>query len=142
MRRLGKFLSLRLPEKLLLLKCLVVVAGVRVALFVAPYRLVARLIPDRPLKTARPDHLRRIPWGVHVAAKLVPHATCLTQALAAQFLLACVGHVSTIRIGVTAEDGGRLAAHAWLINNDKILLGDNQELDRYAPLVDLSLPSA
>lgn len=68
------------------------------------------------------DILRRVAWGVSKAARYVPRATCLTQALAGQYLLARRGIASRIRFGVDAT-GAEFRAHAWLISGDSIVLG-------------------
>jgi hypothetical protein len=57
---------------------------------------------------------RRIAWAVPVAARFVPGATCLSQALAARSLLRLAGHPSTLTIGVRKGAAGELEAHAWV----------------------------
>ena len=53
--------------------------------------------------------------NVRRASRCVPGATCLTQALSAQLLLARVGMASTLHIGVATGSAGRgIRAHAWL----------------------------
>ena len=71
---------------------------------------------------------RIVAWSVSAAARLVPQATCLTQALAGQRLLARRGRGSRVVIGVRPQDAG-LHAHAWLIRGDRVLLGGAGELD-------------
>ncbi len=56
-------------------------------------------------------------------ARLVPGASCLTQALALQWLLARAGHGCELLVGVRRDDTGRFAAHAWVACNDRIVLG-------------------
>lgn len=56
-------------------------------------------------------------------AKFVPGALCLAQAITAQRQLAKMGYKTTIRIGVKAETTAYLEAHAWLIYQDKVILG-------------------
>jgi hypothetical protein len=74
------------------------------------------------------------------AARIVPGATCLTQAFAAQLLLARAGYRSQMRIGVAKDEQGQFIAHAWLISNDRVVVGGSSEdLRRYVSLTDLSL---
>lgn len=144
MQRFRKLLALSTADKLLLLRCLPVVAVTKLGLVLLSYRTLKQWIPDRvPAGAATIDHLRRTAWGVRNAARLVPGATCLTQALAAQFLLARAGHRSQIRIGVAKDLDGRFLAHAWLISDGRVLLGGtSRELRRYTALADLDFGSS
>jgi len=78
--------------------------------------------------------LRRVAWGVAAAARLIPGASCLTQALAGQYLLARQGNASKIRIGVERDTGAQLKAHAWLVSGNHIVLGGS--ISGFAHLVD------
>jgi hypothetical protein len=53
----------------------------------------------------------------------VPGATCLTQALAGQYLLARQGSASKISVGIERGTGTQLKAHAWLMSGSHIVLG-------------------
>lgn len=146
MQRFRKLLALSRADKLLLVRCLPVVAVTKLGLVILSYRTLKRWIPDRapvPADQATVEELRRTAWGVRNAARLVPGATCLTQALAAQFLLARAGHRSQIRIGVAKDAEGKFLAHAWLISDGRVLLGGtSRELRRYTALADLDFGSS
>ena len=113
-----------------------------------PY--VVRLPDEGLLRLAfefRPERadLAEIAWSVRNAARLVPGATCLTQASAGQILLARRGHASTVRLSVPAMAGtpGKLAPHAWLMAGDIIVLGGtSQDYARHRPLHDFDLPGS
>ena len=45
----------------------------------------------------------RLEWAVRAAGRRVPMASCLTQALALQFLLGRSGHFSEVLIGVRKD---------------------------------------
>lgn len=141
MQRLHKFLALSASDKLLLLRCVQVVTTVRLGLSLLSYNTLRRWMKrEAPAATASPEDLRRVAWGVRNAARLVPRASCLTQALAAQVLLARSGFRSQIRIGVAKDGDGRFLAHAWLVSNGRVVLGGrSRDLTRYAPLTDLDL---
>lgn len=82
-----------------------------------------------------PTDLARI---VKVQARLVPGATCLTQAITLHRLLHDFGHDSTIRVGVKAEEKSSLKAHAWVISENEVILGDEDvRLSDYSVLTDL-----
>jgi len=120
---------------LFLARCLLVVAAVRLGLTLLSYnqirRMVTRLDAQQP---AGIGDLRRVAWGVAAAARLVPYASCLTQALSGQYLRARQGNASKIRIGIERDTGTQLKAHAWLMSGDQIVLGGS--IDRFAHLVD------
>jgi len=72
--------------------------------------------------------------GVRGVARWVPGATCLTQALATQTLLARHGYPAGLRIGVMRDARGRLAAHAWLAWQGAVILGETESPGGYTEL--------
>lgn len=90
-------------------------------------RLLLRVAPVRRLQgwllrggvTARAQAiplrtLRDVGWAVDRAARLVPGAVCLCQALVVQTLLQRRGVSSELRIGVARDASGAFIAHAWV----------------------------
>src|SRR5262245_45904542 len=116
MRQIGKLLSLTSRERLLLARTTLVVLVVRVALWTLPLAYVCRSFSRR--RTAAPHlaafSVRGLAWAIGVAAHRIPCATCLTQALALQYLLARTGRESCVRIGVAKKATGGLESHAWI----------------------------
>ena len=135
MRNWSRLRSLSGQEMLFLAHCLTVVSAVRLALTLSSYNrvrsLVTRLDARRDASIA---DLRRVAWGVAAAARLVPGASCLTQALAGQYLLARQGSTSKISIGIEKGTGNELKAHAWLMSGSHIVLGGS--IKGFAHLVD------
>jgi hypothetical protein len=125
MRLLRGFLRQSPARRRLLLGAAAAVAGARLALC-CPVRRWRRALlvagraaprgsgPDTPIET--------IAWAVTAAARYVPHATCLPQALAARWVLARFGHASRVRFGIRKSEGGPLVAHAWLECEGRSLL--------------------
>jgi hypothetical protein len=66
------------------------------------------------------------------AARRVPRATCLTQAIAAAILLGRRGVPASIRFGVARDGGGKFIAHAWVESGGRIVLGGVTSPQRYA----------
>lgn len=64
----------------------------------------------------------------------IPGATCLTEALAALTLLGHFGYPASLRFGIARQEGGQLAAHAWVETEGKIVMGKLLNLSRYAML--------
>jgi hypothetical protein len=132
----------RTPENILLFaRALCLVAGVRAALSLLPFRvtrrLVTRLAGRRPSASCRPaDQLR---WAVQAAARRIPGATCLTQALALHILLRRHGHNACLQIGVAPAAGRPFRAHAWIECDNRILLGALPDLHSFSPLPQIPL---
>jgi hypothetical protein len=115
-----------------------VVALTRLGLSLFSYRTIRRWFELQGESLPATRSIGRLGWAVRSAARLVPGASCLTQALAAQFLLSRWGRPSHIRIGVAKDPSGKLLAHAWLISDSKVVVGGSaSELGRYAVLTDL-----
>src|SRR5690606_4617643 len=119
-RKLAALRSAPPRHRLLLLEALPLVCAARLALWVVPFRLVqrtARRMSRQRLRRASPSAdvpAAAVTWAVRATGALVPGASCLTQALAGQVLLARHGHPSTLHIGVRRREDGALDAHAWL----------------------------
>ncbi|CAN7199028.1 lasso peptide biosynthesis B2 protein [Mesorhizobium amorphae] len=135
MRNLSRVLSLSGSEMLFLAHCLLVVAAVRLGLTLFSYNRLRRMVTqlDAPHEASIGD-LRRVAWGVAAAARLVPYASCLTQAISGQYILARQGNASKIRIGIERDTGTQLKAHAWLMSGNHIVLGGS--INGFAHLVD------
>ena len=140
MTRLRKFLRLASRERRLLIRAALLLGtiglGVRLLPFATIQRLLARLMkgPARGHQ-GRQSSPERIAWAVVVASQVVPGSrTCLIRALAVQTLLARAGLPARCHIGVAKGEGGRLEAHAWVENQDRIVIGGGG-LSRYTRLV-------
>jgi hypothetical protein len=120
-------------DRVLLARALGWVALARGALWFVPFtRLRAAADRLRASGLRRRTDPARVAWAVETAARAVPRATCLSQALAADAMLRRAGRTPTLRIGV-AKEGGSLEAHAWLELDGSVLVGDH-DLHRYTPL--------
>ena len=126
----------------LLVKAFLIVATIRLSLWVFPFPLVQRMAArlgrrsPRALEPLSATLVESRAWAVELVSGLVPRATCLTQALALQILLGRSGNPSQLRIGVALDEGRRLLAHAWLESEGQVLIG-GQDLARYTRLAEL-----
>ncbi|TPG16509.1 lasso peptide biosynthesis B2 protein [Sphingomonas koreensis] len=112
---------------------------VRMALWLTTYKQIRLWLPDAAGQPDSRFYGRRVALHVRRAARFVPRASCLTQALAAQFILARSGHCSTIRIGVERNGAGSMDAHAWLVCEGRVVIGDLEpELERYTLMTELN----
>jgi hypothetical protein len=75
-------------------------------------------------------------WAVAAAARRLPGgASCLPQALASHAMLRRRGYASQLRIGVAARGGiGAIKAHAWVEIDNRVIIGDLDDLATFAPL--------
>lgn len=139
MRPLHRLIGLGVGDTLFLLRCLVLVAAVRLGLSFLGYNRIRHWASRGPLERAPASELKRAAWGVEAAARLVRDATCLTQAFAGQILLGLAGYRSDVRIGVAKDAHGAFKAHAWLVSDDRVVLGaTHEDLASFTPLTDLS----
>lgn len=112
-------------------------AGIRLGLWILPYRRLVRGIERWQVRAAAPSHpvpaLEQITWSVRAAARLVPRASCLTQALAGQCLLGRYGYAARLQIGASRGDDRAFEAHAWLEHEGRIVLGEVPDHGRFRP---------
>ena len=121
------------------MKSIVLVAWVRLGLWLLPFREIQRVCEylgrTRQSRRGSAAGTREIVWAVRLASRYVPRATCLVQALATQILLARHGHAGQVHIGVALGAKQGFRAHAWVESQGKVLVGGSDELDDYAPLL-------
>lgn len=121
---------------------LVVVIGVRLALTIASYPKARAFVPHTAERYAHRAMAWRLARAVSAAARFVPGATCLTQALSLRLLLAMRGYASEMHVGVTRDDSNRFTAHAWLVSDGQIVIGGTEaELSKYSRLTEFSARS-
>jgi Transglutaminase-like superfamily len=134
--RIARFRSLPPADRTLFVIALLAIASVRLGLWLTSFRRVRRSLTRIARPTASldptPGEVDRIGWAVRSAARFVPGATCLPQALAAETILRRRGHPADVRLGVKRGDGG-VEAHAWVESYGRVIVGDG-DLDRFEPL--------
>jgi hypothetical protein len=137
-RRINRFLALPSADRRLLCEALLTVLLVRAALWVLPLRMIhGRLVRLGPVAARRPAiDVDRLSRAVGIAAKRVPAASCLTQALALQALVRRRGSSSRVRVGFRLEPSGELSGHAWLERDGEVLIGGGR-LDEFRTLLKL-----
>jgi len=141
--RLQKFVQLPVPERMLLVRALLMLAVVRLGLWLLPLITLKGLLSELITVLSDSGKQREFSvehriWAVQAASRCVPQATCLTQALAAQVLLGFAGIPACLRIGVSKEAPQQLEAHAWLESDGQILLGGSDADQKYIPMLVLN----
>jgi hypothetical protein len=128
-------------DQALLASSLILVPAIRTGLWVFPVRIVVRilawLVPRRRAVTMDPSLADRVVRAVTRASRVVPGATCLTQALAAQVLLERHGRPTRLHIGVFRDGRQQVVrGHAWVESEGKVVVG-GRDLSTYVPLASL-----
>lgn len=123
----------------MLIYAFIVLARVKIALVFGSYRSVLRWTEGRAARL--PPHPVSVPvaaWSVRHAARFVPGARCLAQALSLHYLLLRAGEECVIRIGVKSGEAATLDAHAWVMHEGRCIIGGTDEdLQSFTRLVDL-----
>ena len=115
-----KFVILPARDQTALLKALVTLLGLQIAIRLAS---IERLKCWAACMGSGAEPLERLVWAVRAVARRLPGCTCLVSALTLQRLLSRQGYVSELHVGV-ARQGETFAAHAWLMRDGKLLIGE------------------
>lgn len=110
---------------------------VRAGLWLLPFGRLRALV-SRPPKTTvggnAPQIVADVVWSVVAVSRRVPRASCLTQALVAERMLADAGIAVELRVGVARDVEGAFEAHAWLEHEGRIVLGEVEGMERFMTL--------
>lgn len=124
------------PE--LLISALVLVPAIRLGLWLLPMRVVGRalgaIVRRKPGSAPDPSLAYRVSRAVGRASRMVPGATCLTQALAAQALLERYGLPTRLHIGLIRDEGQAVRGHAWVESQGAAVIGAAMS-GRWSPLL-------
>jgi Transglutaminase-like superfamily len=134
---LQTFARLQPTKRRLVLRTFLVVILIRIGLHVLPFRRLQRYIdswrhPPCPMPPQAP--VTDLVWAVRAVSRRVPSASCLTQSLALDFLLARAGYPSQVRIGVAKDSQTGFQAHAWVVCAGSTLLNAPSEVQRFETL--------
>jgi len=137
-----KFRRLTAAERALLLRAGVLLAVIRIALWVLPWRSVIGMLSRCRTGTRRSAEVEidRFAWTVRTASRIVPAATCLTQSLTLHWLLSCAGHFSRVQIGVAKDWESGFCSHAWVEYRGRALLSTAAETLSYSLLLTIVVP--
>lgn len=139
MKLFRKLCAIPAHERRLLLIALPVVVITRLGLWICPLPLLQGLLCRLADLTAGPsvhqDYANRAACAVRRASRLVPQASCLTQALATIMLLRRRGLIGRLRIGVQRDPEGQFRAHAWVELCGRVVIGGSPDgLTEFTPL--------
>ena len=136
MKRILRFLLQPYPTKKLLLESLSLMFLIRISLWIFPFGWLRKWLTR--LEYRRVDHneadwqvINEVVRAVRTSSRIVPRATCLTQALATRTLLRLRAQDPQLRIGVDKDAEDLLTAHAWIEIDGRIIVGMVPRHERY-----------
>lgn len=140
-RQFQRLAALSADERWLLARAAVLVASVRIALWLFPFHWICQWARrsgavSGPLET---NPVSRLAWAVQVAARRIPGASCLTQAMALQWLLVRTGRAASLQIGVAKDSRHGFESHAWVECEGQALLENGDLADRFVPIFALRM---
>lgn len=101
-----RWLQLSWEERRTLLAAVLATTAARVILLVVPWGRIAASARTRPTRPAHADGaIELVTWAIDVCARRLPWATCLSNALAARWLLGRRGVAVSIELGTYEADG-------------------------------------
>jgi hypothetical protein len=132
---LTKFWRLPAGERRFLVQTVAVLIAARLGLWLLPFKPARRLAFRVGKLFGRSATVppARVPWAIARASRVVPRASCLPQAIAAESLLRLMGCSVTLQIGVAKPDNRILKAHAWIESRGRVVVGGDG-VERYWPL--------
>jgi hypothetical protein len=141
-QRLYKFLALPWQGKWLHLNAAFWLLVVKAGLYLVAFERLRGWLacfdgpPGKPVET---EELRAIVGAIERMSRVLApfRINCLPQALVGQKLLREKGFDVQLRIGVLKDRRDRLAAHAWLEYQGRVVLGDLRGLARFAAFPNL-----
>lgn len=136
MYSLKRFLYLPDQDRSILIQALIALSIFRIVLPLLSLRTVERLPLSMNWRGNQIPSACRIAWAVRSAARFVPGATCLLQALTAHALLIRHGYAPRLTIGVMKDGCQRFGAHAWVTCADEVVIG-GRETQKYTALLSL-----
>jgi Transglutaminase-like superfamily len=144
LKQLKRFFYYPFSKKLLLFETVCLSFIARILVFLVPFNYTKRLLGLKPyekeaLKKANfivQSGQGRVIWSmINTLHRFFPwQDTCLVQAITAKLLLKRRNNDSVIVMGLKKGETGELKAHAWLLHQDGVVTGfdENQEFTAVA----------
>ena len=137
-RALARLRALPTGERRVLGEAVLLLPAVHMAQKLLPFRRWRRLLTSSrvaPVTSASALEPGRVAEAVERARRLVPgRYRCLPVAYTTHLLLSRQGHPSDVQVGVSHDRDGKVEAHAWVVCQGRIVVGDLPDLGRFVPL--------
>lgn len=122
-----RILSCLATDRRFLISALCLVSAIRLGLWLLPVRTVGHVlgwfVPSVPGNALDPSFPGRVARAVARASRVVPGASCLTQALAVQVLLERHDFPTRLHIDVARDGREAMRAHAWVESQGAAVIG-------------------
>jgi hypothetical protein len=133
-RRLSRLLKLNKSELRILIESYLLLSAIRLGLWLLPFGKLQKIL-DKISSSTKLDQklqIRQIATAVGRSSKYSPgNVMCLARALTTEVLLTKYGYSPLLKIGVAKGSQGKLEAHAWVEEQEKIVIGDLPDLDKF-----------
>jgi len=129
-----KFARLAPRDRAVLARTMVTLGLSRLVTWILPFPFGRRLMVGKRRADRSTITEDQITWAMQHAQRIIPRATCLPQAIAAEALLTRGGLPAHLQIGVKKTPDGKLTAHAWVESNGRIVVGNLRDLNDYTRL--------
>jgi hypothetical protein len=131
MSKFIKFIKLKQEHKLLLTEAFIMLGFSRFVLLTLKFKKIApklggymRQAPEEA-NALQITEAREVGWAVNVMSRHTSwESKCLVQAMAAKLMLSRRKLKSTLYLGMTKDENGKLMAHAWIKSCGLTLTGD------------------
>jgi hypothetical protein len=136
---LPRFLRLPAADQLATAEALVVVLGTRIAVSLVPGPVLARWVRRAASTTGTEaggepgSVVQTVCAAVRRASVRVPGATCLVQALSGWIMLRRRHLAARMELGIDKRTD-TVAAHAWLVVDERVVLGGQDARARFVVL--------
>jgi hypothetical protein len=142
MQWLTKIVRMRAAKRRLLIGAVAMLCYVRLGLLISTYARMTRRLDRRAQRLRRrgagargagdaigPDD---VVWALNRAGRVVPGGrNCLLRAVTGKYLLARLGYSAILHIGVARSENRAFEAHAWLEWEERVLVGQMEDLNRF-----------
>jgi hypothetical protein len=133
-RRLSKLFRLEKSDRQILFEAYLLLSSIRLGLWLLPFGRLQKIlgkIGSSP-KLDQELQIKQIVTAVNRSSKWSPgNVMCLARALTTEVLLTKYGYSPLLKIGVAKGSQGNLEAHAWVEEQEKVIIGDLRDLDKF-----------
>ena len=126
--------------KKLFLQTYITMTLVRLGLLMLPFSRLNDLVgKSKQLKflnfASQEVNVNRIVQAVYRSSRHQPgNPMCLARALTTSVLMSIYDFPHEISIGVAKGENGKLKAHAWVMSQDNVIVGNLPDLSSYVPM--------
>ena len=134
LKLIAKFYQLPLEDKFLILQTIYwlikIKANLKLFGIQKTYKQINKNLNLHRKNINNSYSVQKVVWAIDSVTKNIINATCLIKALSGFVILKRNGHNPKVEIGVKKKQD-KLEAHAWLVLNNKVILGHINDISEY-----------